>query len=226
MFDIPQRSQEPEILDDLSLQSQALGQNLLELAQAILPPPENHPQSLLLADVGCGGGDTMAHLLHHSYFRDYSLEFTGFDCSKEALRWARKWYPYPQLHFEELDAMQTWPARRFHAVFFNLVLHHFTDAQIITLLQQAARNSDFIIINDLQRNWLPYYLFRLASRLGRFSPISRHDGLLSIKKSFTRRHWEQLLKRAGLPTYRIRWYWAFRWVVTIECRTSSESSYL
>lgn len=236
MFDIPQRSQEPEILDDLSLQGQELGRNLLELGRvnqllgghriarkalrSILPPAGICRGPLYLADVGCGGGDTMAHLVDHPYFRDYPLELTGFDNSKHALQWARKWYPHPRLHFEELDALQAWPSKKFHAVFFNLVLHHFSDAQILTLLRQAAQRSDYIIINDLQRNWFPYHLFRLASRLGGFSPISRHDGLLSIKKSFTHRYWEQLLERAELGSYRIHWYWAFRWVVTIECRSA------
>lgn len=237
MLDIPQRSQEPEILDDLSLQGPELGRNLQELGRvnrllgghriarkalrSTLASVGKDQEPLHLADVGCGGGDTLAHLLEHPSLSDHALDLTGYDNSSHALDWARKWYPHPQLHFEELDALRAWPPKHFHAVFFNLVLHHFTDAQILDLLQRAAQRSNFIIINDLQRNWLPYLLFRLASRLGGFSPISRHDGLLSIKKSFTRKHWERLLERAQLDSYQIHWYWAFRWVVTIDCRSAA-----
>lgn len=45
-----------------------------------------------------------------------------------------------------------------------------------------------------------------------------NDGLISIKKGFTKQDWMSYLSEAGLKKiqYEISWKWAFRWLIQIS----------
>jgi len=44
----------------------------------------------------------------------------------------------------------------------------------------------------------------------------RHDGKLSVKKSFLKKELQNYLKLAGLINYQISWKWAFRYQVIVH----------
>lgn len=233
MLNISERSREPEILDDLELTGNDLRENLRELGKvnrllgghqiAVSAVSEilrdDSKSNWRIADLGCGGGDTLAALAENSGFKNRSLQLVGLDANQTAVDFARKENAaFANIHFVCADLFKEWPEEKFDIVLFNLVLHHFSDDQIVQLLQRAAENSRFIVVNDLQRNWIPYQLFRLTSRIFRFSHISRHDGKLSVKKSFTKKDWNRLLNKADLKNFKLKWRWAFRWVAIIDTK--------
>ncbi|MFZ6050456.1 methyltransferase domain-containing protein [Halocola ammonii] len=233
MLKIRERSREPEILDDLELTGNDLTENLRELGKvnrllgghqiaisAVREILSDDPKSnWRIADLGCGGGDTLAALAKTPIFKNRKLELVGLDANSTAVEFAKKENAaFDNIHFVCADLFENWPEENFDIVLFNLVLHHFSDDQIVELLQRAAENSRFIVINDLQRNWIPYQLFRLTSRIFRFSHISRHDGKLSVKKSFTKKDWNRLLNKADLKNFKLKWRWAFRWVAIIDTK--------
>jgi hypothetical protein len=39
----------------------------------------------------------------------------------------------------------------------------------------------------------------------------KHDSKLSVLRGFTREELEQLLSKAGITNYQLKWKWAFRW---------------
>ena len=233
MLNIRERSREPEILDDLELTGNDLTENLRELGKvnrllgghqiavrAVSEILRDDPKSnWRIADLGCGGGDTLSALARHPKFKKLKFELVGLDANQTAVNFARKeTAKFKNIEFVCADLFKEWPVEEFDIVLFNLVLHHFSDEQIVQLLQRAAANSRFIVINDLQRNWIPYQLFRLTSRVLRFSHISRHDGKLSVKKSFTKNDWTRLLNKAGLRKFKLQWRWAFRWMAIIDTK--------
>jgi ubiquinone/menaquinone biosynthesis C-methylase UbiE len=68
------------------------------------------------------------------------------------------------------------------------VLHHFDDEgarRLIAELNRVARHA--VIVSDLRRSWIAAAGFWLVSVLLHFSPVTRHDGVLSVLRGFTTR---------------------------------------
>lgn len=231
------RSREREILDDLDLPQQELAQNLAELdwvnkrlgghriVQSALKKlfKQNPPsEPVTIADIGCGGGDTLRALYHSSLREQHNLRLQGFDLSPKAVALAQKAsIKEPEIEYRTLDIFNLPVDFKCDIVMFNLVLHHFSDAEITAIFKKLPAHCRYVLVNDLQRHPLPYYLFKRVTTILNFSHISRHDGLLSILKSFVKKEWHLLMQQAGVNTYRIYWRWAFRWVVMIDLQDTA-----
>lgn len=92
-------------------------------------------------------------------------------------------------------------------VLANLVLHHFSDAQLTTLFAAAAQKADaFIAVEPRRGNWPLFWANRL-SLIG-CSPVTCHDAPVSVLAGFRdrelsslwpqERKWELIERRAGL----------------------------
>lgn len=79
----------------------------------------------------------------------------------------------------------------FDLVTCNLFLHHFHgDAArcLLAEMRRVARRA--VLINDLERAWIPYLFIRLLGL--RFSRITRYDGPRSVRQAYTARELDQL----------------------------------
>lgn len=77
------------------------------------------------------------------------------------------------------------------------VLHHFDGPEADRLLQECTRVArSAVIIGDLRRSWVAVAGLWAASFLLRFHPVSRHDGIVSILRGFTRDELQSLVERA------------------------------
>ncbi len=77
------------------------------------------------------------------------------------------------------------------------VLHHFDGPEADRLLQECSRVARrVVIIGDLRRSWFAVAGLWAASFLLRFHPVSRHDGIVSILRGFTRDELQTLVERA------------------------------
>jgi hypothetical protein len=54
-------------------------------------------------------------------------------------------------------------------------------------------------VNDLHRKTFPYHAFRVISRLLPFHAFVRHDGPVSIRRSFLAEDWQRMCAEARLP---------------------------
>jgi hypothetical protein len=59
---------------------------------------------------------------------------------------------------------------------------------------------------------------RLLTGLLSRSRVIRHDGPLSVLKGFRRKELLSILERVGIRGARLKWRWAFRWVLVIPGR--------
>lgn len=231
MLNFRKRSYQKEILDDFDLKGNDLSRNLGELAlvnrylggykslirgvKIILNHTGEEKKGLRITDVGCGGGDCLRALADWAHHENRQIEFWGIDANKKALEYAvENSKDYPSLKFKCMDIFSSqFSDIQSDIVVFNLFLHHFKENEIIGFLKILKQNKCNILINDLHRNKVAYHLFRIVSRIFSFSYISRHDGKLSVRKSFTREDWQRMMKRAGIHNYRIHWQWTFRYLV-------------
>ena len=83
----------------------------------------------------------------------------------------------------------------------------------MTWMERLARRGWFI--SDLHRHPVPYHLFRLLARAARWHRFVRHDGPVSIARSFRPEDWRTLAQAAGLDPaeLEIRWHVPFRLTV-------------
>jgi hypothetical protein len=94
-----------------------------------------------------------------------------------------------------------------------LLLHHFEGAGAVALLRgmaEIARHA--VLINDLER----HPLARSFVRWGPFSPVTRHDGALSVERAFHPAELEALARAAGFTRFRVRRHVPFRLSLVVE----------
>lgn len=82
-------------------------------------------------------------------------------------------------------------------VMCSQVLHHFEigDAErLVRELNRVARRT--VIVCDLRRSWIAAFGFWAVSFPMRFHRVTRHDGVLSVFRGFTRAELDQIVKAA------------------------------
>ena len=231
--DLTARAPGPELMDDLTLATSALRQNLDELetintwlggyapvlnALARLRPRFPKGRPLRVADLGSGGGDTLRNLARWARKKRISVELTGIDANAFMLEYATtKSRDFPEISYRQFDIFSPeFQAEPFDVLTCSLFCHHFSDEELVTLLRQwQAQARLAVVINDLHRHWLAYHSIKWLTRQLGGSYLVRHDAPLSVARAFQRKDWVQLLARAGITKYELRWHWAFRWQLII-----------
>ncbi|MEP6574760.1 MAG: methyltransferase domain-containing protein [Gemmatimonadota bacterium] len=95
------------------------------------------------------------------------------------------------------------------------VAHHLTPHAIVDLLHECDRVARRgVIVADLVRSRLAEAGFWLGARMLAFDPVTRADGITSIRRGFSRQDMELLLDQAGVrgevhlrPGFRIVAFW-------------------
>lgn len=216
-----------EILDGRAYSREELFQNLkeLRLVNQFLGGHANSASLMrdclrygflpdTVVDIGCGGGDTLQML--HGKFSNVlpGAAWLGCDLNEWCLEYAGKHHHESGIHFL-LDDFQNVKAEGkvlFHAALF---FHHFREDEIVRFLSFVKENGSAIIINDLHRHSLAWLSIKLISRLPGIGRLFRNDAPLSVRRSFTRQEWVNMLEKCGIQDYRIRWAWAFRYLIFI-----------
>ncbi|MFN8353860.1 MAG: methyltransferase domain-containing protein [Spirosomataceae bacterium] len=228
-MDFSRRSYQPELIDDLNLNEEALAQNLRELERTNYWLGGNQvtirgfkrligskKTPLTVADLGCGGGDMLLTLAKWLRKKRLNASLIGIDANAFMIDYAQqRTASFAEIRYEQQDVFsETFKQQTFDVVMMTLFCHHFTDEQLLTLfkgLRQQARVG--IIINDLHRHWLAYYSIQVIAQLLGASYLYRHDSKLSVLRAFKRTELATLLSEAGFQHVQIRWRWAFRWEV-------------
>jgi len=172
-----------------------------------------------VTDLGCGNGDMLRSLSEAGKKKHIRFRMTGIDANAFTIAHAGKLSAgFPDITYECGNVLDPdFFLKESDIVLLTLTLHHFSDQQILQLLGRIAdRTKAAIVINDLQRSRLAYWLFKCLSRLLRLGEMNDKDGALSIKKGFTRKELHELARKMNFKKYTIRWKWAFRyrWVIT------------
>ena len=187
----------------------ATAESLLRLCSEKAAP------QISLIDVGCGEGAMLRFLADQLRKKGYNFKFYGLDLSDKAIELAKiKSQGYPELEFfkgDILDPQLELPECNY--VISTLTMHHFRDNEIEAFIRHCVNYaSTALIINDLQRSKLAYYLFKCFSAIFIRSSIAKNDGLLSIRKGFIKKELESIARNFDDFTHLIEWKWAFRYV--------------
>ncbi len=164
------------------------------------------PSPLHIVDVGCGGGDMLRRIEVWARRKHMAVRLTGVDRNPQVIEAARAFGGATSaIEWIACEADAYRPSSRIDLVISSLVTHHLSDAEIVRFLawmEEYPTRGWFI--NDLRRGAMTYYFFTLLAWAMRWHPFVRHDGPVSIRRSFTPDDWSRYLGEAGLPGDAVR----------------------
>ncbi len=167
-------------------------------------------ETVSVLDVAFGHGDMLRAVGRWAQRRGQAVRLGGIDMNPDAAATAQAASPGLTLTLATGDVFAYEPAEPYDYIISSLFTHHLDDAQVVAFLrwmERHARHGWFV--NDLERHAVPYYGFGLLARVMRWHRFVRHDGQVSIARSFRRAEWERMLAEAGVPGA-VRPYFPFR----------------
>jgi 2-polyprenyl-3-methyl-5-hydroxy-6-metoxy-1,4-benzoquinol methylase len=214
------------ILRELRLVNQWLGGRaavLREIKSLVqrLSEEKRGRRLIRIVDLGSGSADIPLALVSWAKKKGHLLQVLAVDLSASVCQIAQ----HRTRHCPEVTVIQGNAQQSFlkqdgcDLVLCSAFLHHFTDPEISMLMKDwASRSRTGIIVSDLHRHPLAYFGIRLLTGLLSRSRVIRHDGPLSVLKGFRRKELLSILERVGIRGARLKWRWAFRWVLVIPGR--------
>ncbi len=228
------RSNKPEIMDNLNCSGKVVEQTLHELdyinqwlggntvtlngLNKLFELTSFQNRTVTVADIGCGSGDMLIRIDNFLKKKNISTSLTGVDANPNIIDFAlEKNRDRPHLNFVAENILsESFQQKKFDIIVATLFLHHFTSGELVDIIKTLKNQTMVgIVINDLHRHWLAYYSIKILTVAFSRSSMVKYDAPLSVLRGFTRSEWIEILKRAGIKNYTIRWKWAFRWQLII-----------
>jgi 2-polyprenyl-3-methyl-5-hydroxy-6-metoxy-1,4-benzoquinol methylase len=223
-----QRTDKEELMDDFSIGGDLLRDTLDKLEninrwlggnkvtinglKSIL---KHHPkaQEITIVDIGCGHGDILRDVAKFGRKYKFKFKLLGIDANPTAIEYANELsVDYPELSFKTEDIFsQEFQKGKFDVVLATLFLHHFKTPELVSFLDKILQQTKIgVVVNDLHRNKLAYYLFMLLSIFIKNKMIIE-DGLTSVLRGFKRKDLETISSKIKVEP-QIYWKWAFRYL--------------
>jgi ubiquinone/menaquinone biosynthesis C-methylase UbiE len=166
------------------------------------------PRGGSVLDVGTGAADIPVRLLADARRRGVPLQVTATDSRQEVLDAALAIRPslgrIPGLTLGLADGLRlSWPDASFDVGHSSMVIHHLDPDDAVAFLAELRRVSRHgIVVNDLARGRLYWIGAWLLAHTLAASRYTRTDGPLSVRRAYTRREMDELIRRAGLVPLR------------------------
>lgn len=167
--------------------------------------------SFRLLDVGFGDGDMLRQIARWAQKRGIEAELVGIDLNRRSLAAARD-PVHDDLNIDyRIGDYADLAGEGWDCVVSSLVAHHMTRPQLTAFLRfmdSEARAG--WLVNDLHRHGFAYFGYPLLAALMRWHPIVKHDGRMSIARSYRPAEWPPILSDAGIEGARIYRAFPFR----------------
>ena len=179
------------------------------LARATRELPRGETVSIL--DVACGEGDLLRAIRRWADRRGLRATLEGIDLNpRSAVAAAAVTPPEMAITYRTGDVFDHVPQPAPDFIVSSQFAHHLTDAELVRFLgwlERHAKRGWFIA--DLQRHILAYHGFGLLATVAGWHRVVRHDGMISVARSFRLGDWARLLGEAGVAA-EVRWHVPFR----------------
>ena len=166
---------------------------------------------LRVLDVGFGDGDMLRRIARWAARKGHAIELVGIDLNPRSELAARAHTP-PEMAIRWMTgdyadlAGEPWDV-----VISSLVAHHMTHPQLIDFLRFMDTHARAgWLVNDLHRHRFAHAGFPLLATLFGWHNIVRHDGTLSIARSYRPAEWPPVLAEAGVSGARVHRVFPFR----------------
>lgn len=180
---------------------------------------------LRILDVGCGNADVTLGVARRARRSGLNVELFGCDQTAVAVDAARELARRAGLQhvrFFQADVLADDLHGTYDAVVSSLFLHHLGETEAIDLLRRlrgVTRHA--IVMDDLCRSALGYWLARWGCQLLTRSPVVHFDGPASVRSALTAAEALELAHAAGLQGATIERRWPERFTLVWENNAAS-----
>lgn len=184
---------------------------ILHYLGRIMPHLLHRPITLL--DVATASADIPRAIATWARLQRFEIRIAALDINSAILDLARRDLAgYPEIAFVQASALALpYPDRSFDIVVCGLALHHFTFDDAVRVLREIDRVAcGAFVVNDIVRSWGAYVGAWLDTHLLSRNRLSRHDGPLSVLRSYTLDEFRVLVMAAQLKDVAIRRHPMFR----------------
>ncbi|WP_193753122.1 methyltransferase domain-containing protein [Sphingomonas endophytica] len=156
-----------------------------------------------LLDVGYGDGDMLRRIARWGATHGRTFDLVGIDLNPRSEAAARAHTPADLVIDWRIGDYAALAGEGWDIILSSLVAHHMTGPQLVAFLRfmQAQARVGWLV-NDLHRHGFAYHGWPLLAGLFRWHPIVRHDGRLSIARSYRPSEWPPILTTAGIADAR------------------------
>ena len=235
MPDLSQRLLKDEILDDLQLKGSDLNRTLEELTKInrlllntqtitkevlnVISSLEASEEEMTIIDLGCGAGDILIHLAAELQKRQIRAKLIGIDGNPHSISFCREaGKNYSNLRFISEDIQDPgFALPPCDIMISSHFMYHLTESEIIHFLaNQHAKIKHTIIISELVRHPIAYYLFRLISPVWGVGDITYRDGLTAIRRAYTFEELKRIIDKVNFLQKRHYRFLLFRQILVIN----------
>lgn len=188
------------------------------LKQTLLKDVEqNELRDFSVLDVGAGSGELLR--VAATWARETGRGFRGVGLElneRSAQAILGESQTFPEISSVRGDALQLpFGEDEFDYVMCSLFTHHFVDDQVVRILREMSRVARRrICVIDLHRDPVPYFFYTTLGKLVLKNRLLRHDGALSILRSFKAPELMKLGRAAGLRDVAVEHHFPARLVLT------------
>jgi 2-polyprenyl-3-methyl-5-hydroxy-6-metoxy-1,4-benzoquinol methylase len=170
---------------------------------------------LRLLDVACGGGDVMIDVARRARSASVPLVVHGCDLSSVALEYAQGEAARGGVaaEFFERDVLADGLPGGYDLVCSSLFHHHLSHEDAVGLLRGMAEAGQRVLVQDLLRSALGYWLAWSGLRLLSRSDVAHVDGPRSVRAAFTMPEVRAMAAEAGYVGAVIRRGWPERFIL-------------
>jgi 2-polyprenyl-3-methyl-5-hydroxy-6-metoxy-1,4-benzoquinol methylase len=220
---LAERALKNELMDDPALDGGTYSEVLHDLAKVnaitlarrptldFLTRSRRSRAKFKLLDVGFGDGDMLRSIARWARKRGIEAELTGIDLNARSVLAARESTP-PSLRIDyRTGDFADLAGEGWDFIISSLVAHHMTPQELVAFLRFMEREAAAgWLVNDLHRHGFAYTGWPVLAALMRWHPIVRHDGRLSIARSYRPDEWPAILAEAGVDGARVYRRFPFR----------------
>jgi SAM-dependent methyltransferase len=154
---------------------------------------------LRVLDLATGSGDIPRLVIDYARETGATVTVDAIDQQSSTLEIARGLSAdYPEIDFQQGDALFFGEEGQYDIVLSSLALHHFDEAAAVRMLERCRLLSRrFVLVSDLRRGVLATLGAYLLTAFIYREAMTRTDARLSVARAFSFREFGSLAERAG-----------------------------
>lgn len=181
-------------------------------------------KSFSILDVGAGSGELLRVTAGWARQTNRDVRAVGLELNERSAESINE----ESQRFDEISSVRgnalqlPFPDSQFDYVICSLFTHHFPNEQVVQILREMSRVAKRrIFVIDLNRHPIAYFLYTTIGKLVLHNRLLRHDGALSILRSFKTDELLELGQRAGLRDVSVERRFPYRLVLSAAARAQS-----